>query len=364
MRHLRVPSAETQSWLMRCRSSGWLWQGSGVVELDDHHRGIPLTEQAPPDEDDVWEGHGFVEIDAAAKSPSHWTQRLPKELQALPSTTWPSAYELQGDLLIVKLEPGAELHQKAMAEAMLGQLSNVRVICADEGVHGDFRVRDLRVIMSRESNDSTRTRVREHGHQIWVDPGAAYFSSRLSTERHKTLLALQELRDEVGHALIVADPYAGVGPAFPLLLESPGLLKGYLAGDLNPSAVELLKINLEDWTSRDDSDRYSPSKVMCEDARAWQNDTELRGQADALLVNLPHESFEHLDDLLPLLKTNSPVMLRGWAIRERGELEADRQQLERWLIGHKITAKLVHIKEIKGYSSTRCFAVFECRFTR
>ena len=61
MRHLSVPSDQTQVWLGRCRSNGWLAE-TGVVEVDGAHRGLPLNETAPP-EDDVLGGFPHVDME-------------------------------------------------------------------------------------------------------------------------------------------------------------------------------------------------------------------------------------------------------------------------------------------------------------
>ena len=54
MRHLRVPSEETQQWLEFCRNKGWLMPGAGVLTLEDGLKGIPIIESAPNDGDEFW----------------------------------------------------------------------------------------------------------------------------------------------------------------------------------------------------------------------------------------------------------------------------------------------------------------------
>ena len=343
--------------------SNWLIQTSGVVALEDGFRAIPLRSDAPAESDPCWKGLVHVEVEAASKGPTHWIERLPESLQILPAETWPAAYEIQGDLLIVKLEGTAAIHGTAIASAMLEQLPNIRLICADEGVKGDFRVRDLTVLGSRDGTQHTRTRVRENGHLIWVDPAKVYFSAHLSSERGKTLEALKELRKQRSQPLIVADPYAGVGPAFPLLLSEPGLVEGCLVGDLNPDATHLLKLNLEYWESKRSDGALKRIEIICNDALRWLEHPELCNQADAVLMNLPHDSFEHFPSMLPLLRKDAPVMIRGWAIRDREHIEKDKQSLKNILLEHEAQQIEVILSEIKGFSSTKCFVAFECRFT-
>lgn len=363
MRHLRVPSAETQDWLALCKASDWLLSTSGVVALEDSFRAIPLRSDAPDEADPCWKGLVHVEVESKGRGPLHWTERLPSQLQALPAETWPAAYEIQGDVLIVKLEDSAAIHASAIASAMLEQLPNVRLVCADDGVEGDFRVRRLTVLGSRDGTKHTRTRVREHGHLVWVDPGKVYFSSRLSNERNRTLESLKELRSLRNQPLVVADPYAGVGPAFSTLFSEPGLLNGCLAGDLNPDAVDLLRLNLEQWSRKRTDGPLSNIEVVCMDALDWKERPELCAQADVVLVNLPHDSFEHLPSMFPLLRKGVPVMIRGWAIRERAFIDTDRNALRALLEKHAARNIGVELSEIKGFSSTKCFVAFECHLT-
>ena len=356
MRHLSVPSHETQRWLSLCRAHGWLSE-AGVRPLDGDRRAVPLTESAPHEHDPVWEGHAHLDLEPNVKGPQRWQDRLPEALRTLPSEVWPSAYELQGDVLMVKVEVEIQPHETAMANAMLAHLPNVRLVCADDGVEGEFRVRQLRLLASRDGSTDTRTRIREHGTLIWVDPSEVYFSSRLSTQRQQTLEALSVFCQDLGRPLVVADPYAGVGPALPLLLNAPGLLSGFLAGDLNPRAVDLLEENLRFWTKAED--QFSPSTVVCKDALAWKDDASLCGKADVLLVNLPHNSLDHLPALLPVLRRDGPSLIRGWAIVERTTVEQRKDDFEGVLRHHGGHCSDVRFEEVKGFSSTRCFVVFQ-----
>tara|TARA_Y100001958_G_C21228737_1_gene554253 strand:- start:861 stop:1952 length:1092 start_codon:yes stop_codon:yes gene_type:complete len=361
MRHLSVPSDQTQAWLERCRAEGWL-APTGVMALENGRRAVPLNEHAPEANDPCWSGLLVVDLEPMTKGPAHWKERLPPALQQLPDETWPSAYEIQGDVLMVKLEEAAMAHKKAVGQAMLDQLSSVRLVCADKGVMGDFRVRELEPLAWRGDEPSTQTEIREHGHRILVDPSKVYFSSRLSTQRMETLQQLRAFSNQLGRPLVVADPYAGAGPAFPLLLAEAGLISGMLAGDLNPSAVELLEANLERWTMKRDAP-LAPAEVVCEDARAWKNQDRLCGRAHALLVNLPHDSFEHLPDLFPVFDRSNTSLLRGWAIVERDSLPGRTDRLKRLVASAGGTASETHVSEIKGFSTTRCFVVFQTTIT-
>ena len=93
MRHLSVPRNQTQVWLERCKANGWL-ADTGVVALDEHLRAVPLNDAAPGADDERWEGHPHVDVAPNEQGAQHWRDHLSPELQALPASVWPKAYEL------------------------------------------------------------------------------------------------------------------------------------------------------------------------------------------------------------------------------------------------------------------------------
>ncbi len=185
MRHLRVPSAKTAFWVERCKENNWYELGSGVLPLGDQ-RGIPLNDSAPPISDAVWDGFEITEEVGTLRKPQHWTEHLPDILFENKTIQFPQSYEIQGDVLLIKIPEEIEDIEHEIVQAMLKQYPNVRIICHDEGVDGEFRIRNLRILGSREGSTTTQTRVKEHGHFIHVDPAKTYFSGRLSEQRKMT----------------------------------------------------------------------------------------------------------------------------------------------------------------------------------
>ena len=218
MRHLRVPSRETSAWRDKLSSNGWLSAGYGIHNLGEY-RGIPLNEDAP----DFFEGLDIVEIDAITSGPNHWTERLDSDLFDSRKEFWPMSHDQIGDVIIVKIPKEISQFSQEIASAMLSQHSSARMICADNGVKGKFRVRDLVVIKTRSDN-STRTKVKEHGNEFFTDPGLVYYSPRLATERLETVEVAKQLSEKLGRKISVCDPYAGVGPAVVPLTKTPELL--------------------------------------------------------------------------------------------------------------------------------------------
>ena len=365
MRHLSVPSAQTQHWLEICRAHKWSSNDAGITRLDNGYTAIPLNDSAPPADDQIWEGNSHFELEIQPKGPTHWLEHIDDELFKAHEEEWPRSYETQGDVLIVKIEDTIWEYGEMIADAMLTQLPSIRLVCADLGVHGEFRVRKLHPLASRDGSLETRTRVREHGSLLWVDPSAAYFSSRLSNERIETLATAKRLRERLGRGLVIADPYAGVGPSMGVLIPEPGLITGYFVGDLNPHATELLSLNMEYFSSRRKGEsgtppeQLQPAEIHCKDALEWADDGSTLNQCDLILVNLPHHSIGHLNALLPLLKRDQTSVVRGWAIVERSQIEASEQDIIHTISSADGEVEHFTFREVKGFSSTKSYMCFE-----
>ena len=354
MRHLRVPSAQTSHWIEHCKANGWYETGHRVQRIGDE-TAIPLNEQAPTAANPVWEGHTMVEIEASEKKTRYYWEHISQEIRHKFNDDFPQAFEVQGDVLLVKIPDEMIEVEQAIAQAMLEQFPSVRVVCHDAGVEGEFRVRNLRVLKARNDNDSTQTRYREHGHEFKIDPAVAYFSGRLGTQRMQTFDAVSAMSTAKGRPLVVVDPYAGVGPSMALLYTEATLVSKAYVNDMNQGAIPLLEENMEYFHSkRKEQGTYV---VDCMDARKLiETKPEMLGCADVLLVNLPHDSIDHLPSLLPLL-SHDESMICGWSIQEK---QADIvHQLQTLIDRSDWTIVEIHVEEIKGFSTAKAMFRYE-----
>ena len=329
MRHLRVPSRETSLWRDKLANNGWLSNGHGIHNLGDF-RGIPLSQSAPDSIHDL----EIIDLEPISSGPQHWTARLGEELYQQYREFWPMSHDQMGDVIIVKVPEQVSQFSKKIGKAMLEQHSSARIVCADNGVKGNFRVRDLSVLATKGDN-STKTQVKEHGNKFWIDPGLVYYSPRLATERLETLDTVKNLSETLGRKISVCDPYAGVGPALIPLSKMTNYVDAIYASDLNPNAADFLALNLPDHTtSCADARKLSSTQPQC---------------CDLLLVNLPHDCIEHLPDLLGLLKKGHEVAIRGWAILQSDSLA----KAEGIIRNHLSKAKIIslNIDAKKSYAS-------------
>lgn len=329
MRHLSVPRTDTSLWIEFLSKRDWLAPSVAIQDLGAR-RGIPLNQSAP----DTIEDLPIVDLEPKLPEPKHWTDRLPVELFDQYSDFWPTSNDQLGDLVILKIPDEVKGFKQEIANAILAHSERTRIVCEDKGVKGEFRVRDLQIMGSRDGTKSTRTQVKEHSKKLWIDPAKAYYSPRLGTERLNTFEEGANLAKRLSRQIVICDPYAGVGPNLSLF-DGEDFVKLIIASDLNPEAVELLKLNLS-----------GNSLISCEDAKQLVKTHPEK--VDLLLVNLPHDSIDHLPDLLGLLARGHEVMIRGWAIINKDRITETEAEIK--LIIEEQNLIELEIIPIKSYS--------------
>lgn len=388
MRHLRVPNREVEAVLGHIRAREWGAVGMRVFSSKDgFSRLIPLGPNAPEEFPESLamfplEVHEGVPDD---KIETDWLALLVNEIDQdtidFLGESLPSNHEFIGDMMIVRLDENAAPYADAIARAKLATHPHVRLILNDEGVQGEFRIRQLQPIGARLGGSvlagptlefappeilSTTVAVKESGRVIRCDPTKAYFSTKLQTERLETLALAKQLREELGRPLRIADPFCGVGPAIAPLLVEPNLVGDLLAADLNPDAVGLLFENLSKWERRKYPSEPTPLSrvyenrlVGIEDATLLAENEDIVGKWDVIIVNLPHRTIELLPNIISLLDRTSPSLIRGRVIVEESEIESANTQIQSILppIQSGKPAPKLHIK--RDYSASLRLCSFE-----
>ena len=387
MRHLVVPNREVEAVLGHIRARGWGSLSHRVFSSEDgYSRLIPLDPGAP------------LELPTTLEYPIEMHEGLPDEkmetnwLTLLSSEigegiieekgeAWPSNHEFIGDLMIVRIDQEVSEYTDSIARAKLGAHPHIRLLLADDGVEGEFRIRQLRPIGARLSDRilagptlefappellTTEVAVKESGRVIRCDPVRAYFSTKLQTERLETLALAKELREQIGRPLRVADPFCGVGPALATLLGESNLVSDLLATDLNPNAIELLMTNLSKWDRRPYPEGaielqqvHENRLVGLADALTLSENQEIAGKWDLVLVNLPHRTIEFLPAIIPLLDRSSPSMIRGRVIVEESEIEQANQTIRAMLPNLMPDKPQPSLKIKRDYSSSLRLCSFE-----
>jgi len=387
MRHLVVPNREVEAVLGHVRARGWGALSHRVFSSEDgFSRLIPLDAGAPLELPDSLnyptEMHDGVPEE---KIETDWLTLLATEVDqstiSEKGESWPSNHEFVGDMMIVRIDEEVAEFTDSIARAKLGAHPHIRLLLADDGVEGEFRIRQLRPIGARLADRilagpslefappdifSTEVAVKESGRVIRCDPTRAYFSTKLQTERLETLALAKELREELGRPLRVADPFCGVGPALATLLGEPDLVSDLLATDLNPNAVQLLMTNLSKWDKKPypegapDIHRAHDNRLVgMADALTLSSSSSIAGQWDLVLVNLPHRTIEFLPALVPLLDRSTPSIIRGRAIVEESAIEEANQAIISALPGIMPDKPQPSLKIKRDYSASLRLCSFQ-----
>jgi len=195
---------------------------------------------------------------------------VPDELRA----SLPTALDVVGSIALVKLPDEFLEYKQAIGEAILRANKAVRSVYADEGVEGEFRLRQVELLAGVEN---TETIHREYGAHFEVDVARAYFSPRLATEHWR-------VTNLVSEGARVLDMFAGVGPFSILIALNRNPVRVH-AIDLNPDAYFLLERNVK----RNDT----PSVVPIQgDARELVPGL---GTHDMVIMGLPHDALAFID---------------------------------------------------------------------
>jgi tRNA (guanine37-N1)-methyltransferase len=213
--------------------------------------------------------------------------KLPKQLLS----KIPQAFDIIGDIVVIDIPPPLKPYQTVIGEAILQTQKNVKTVLAKASdISGVFRVRDYDFVAGEYK---TQTIHREFGCQYYVDIAKAYFSPRLSHEHERVASLARE-------GETVVDLFAGVGPFSVLIGKWKSSAKVY-AVDINPDALELLKVNVN---VNKVEDHVFP---ILADARKIAS-TQLKGKADRVIMNLPETAIDFVDAACNAIKFEGGIV--------------------------------------------------------
>ncbi len=215
------------------------------------------------------------------------TGKIPPELLA----AVPQAFDIVGDIVIIEIPQPLIAYEQLIGDTILSTHRNIKVVLGKAGdISGVYRIRDYIFIAGEHR---TGTVHREFGCSYRVDVAKAYFSPRLGHEHMR-------VASQVEAGEMVADLFAGVGPFSVLIGKQCPQAKVY-AVDLNPDAVELLKINVQT--------NHVEANVcpVCADAREIAANT-LKGKADRVIMNLPETAIDFVDAACNAIKAEGGVV--------------------------------------------------------
>lgn len=239
-------------------------------------------------------------------------------------------YEIIGDIVLLEEEGLETAEAKKAAEAILKTHPRTKtVILPLSPVIGEFRVREFEILFGVPT---TETIHKEHGSRYKVDLAKAYFTPRLSTERTRILEWVKE-------GDVVVDMFAGVGP-YSILIARKGKPSKVIAIDKNPEAVHYLKENIS---------LNSVRNIEAIEGDAREEARKFSGQADHVLMNLPHNAYEFLDSAVLLAKPGGIIHYYGITPEDDlfdSSIELIRQAAER--AGRKI--EVLETRTVRSYA--------------
>ena len=388
MRHLSVPTDRAQEIIQIIREYNWQSSKFRIQQIEENKIAIPLSEDVPNTLPESIIGE-VVFVDPIPNTPNHgsWKEVFEKELgQDMISRLddrLSTGHEIIGDVMIQpahRFSDEIPNYVHALVRAKMKTHPRIRMTLFDYGVKGRFRVRDLeiaairldKIIQGSELKKvpdyllSSETIIKESGLHIHLDPREVYYSGKLENERLETTQKLLDFRDEINKPLAICDLYCGVGPNLVHLLSHDGLTGSILANDLNPACISYLFRNLSLLRSLevphiDEILQVTEDiQIANMDALVLAKDKKQHGCWDVLFVNLPHDSLEHLPFLIPLLRKDTPSIIRGWSILPTDQLSTLRDRLFS-ISSNRSTHSGISFKVRKQYGAAKSMVGFWIR---
>ena len=246
------------------------------------------------------------------------------------------SYEVIGDIAIVEDE-GAE----QVAQALLDACKSIKtVLLPVSEVEGEFRLRRFRHIAGE---DGTTTLHKENGLLYQVDLEGVYFTARLANERLRVARGVRPSE-------VVLDMFAGVGP-FSLLLAKRGAC--VIAVDKNPLAIKYLRQNAA-------LNRIEEVTILEGDAAELA--LQFEGQADHVVMNLPHSSSQFL---IPGLRaTRNGGTVHYYTIAPEDALYQDEGLIQRAADQLGFSVEMIFRGIVRSYAPRRYNVVMDFRVWR
>lgn len=254
------------------------------------------------------------------------------------------SFDIVGDIAVVEIPPALAKKQKLVADAILKNHRNIRVVAKKTGgTAGEFRIRPVKVIAGGKR---TSTVYREGGCVFELDLNKTYFSPRLGTERGR----IAGLVAEKEHVLV---PFAGVGP-FAIRIGKAMPSATVVGIELNPDAAEYFRRNV--------------LRNKCSNVSAVKGDVarllpgKYRGWADRAAMPLPKDASEFLSNVIPCLKRGGVLHYYSFGDSKNpfGKAEGEVKEAAAKL-GRK--ARIVFRRVVRPYSKTTVQVVADAKIS-
>lgn len=295
-----VDRAQAEGVRRRLRSAGLL-RGELVVRREGSRVIFPVRDAPPPELPGEPAPADFAEAHPARPRSYADLFEGPVGRRA----ELPRAYDVVGDVVLIRIPPALQDQAAAVGEALLRFVPGCRIVGDDRGVVGMERRRS---IVRIAGSGSWTTRHRENGLALQVDLAQAYFSPRLAREHAR-------VAGSVRPGERVLDLCCGVGP-FSLLIARQGRAGSVVAVEANPVAVELFEANARSLGVQ--------GKVRIVPGRVEEVGRSL-SPADRVILNLPRSGAALLPHAAAL--TAPGGVIHYYEVTARGQADQRAQEL-------------------------------------
>ena len=260
--------------------------------------------------------------------------KVPHQLRSL----LPTSFDIVGEIAVIKIPEELKEYSSAIGEAILGANKSVRTVVSDEGVVGDFRIRNIRVIAGKED---TRTTHREFGLMFAVDLKRAYFSPRLATER-------QRIVQKVKPGELIIDMFCGVGPFSVAISKNvPGTR--IFGMDSNPYAIKNFMENIR-------MNKVENVVPMEGDVMDLMKSME---PADRIIMDLPQKAIEYFVLALSAIKNGGTI--HYYEILTEVEARERESMLNAIGLEHGRRIMIEERRIVRGYSPSQNHYAFDIK---
>lgn len=152
-----------------------------------------------------------------------------KQLEKLPNS-----YDIIGDILVIDLDPALRSKEKLIADTLLQNNKNIKVICKKQDIHkGKYRTQKLKIIAGEKRKETFH---KENNIRLKLNVETCYFSPRSGNERKRIAEQIKK-----GENILVM--FSGIAP-LPVVLAKNTQAKHITAIELNPKAHRYAEQNI------------------------------------------------------------------------------------------------------------------------
>jgi len=196
-----------------------------------------------------------------------------------------SSFDIIGDIAVLKIPPSLEGRKRDIAEAILENLKNVKVVYRQlSPVSGEYRITELEHLAGERR---TSTLYKEHGCVLRVDVSKVFFTPRLSAERLRIASLVRE-----GERVL--NMFAGVG-SFSIVIAKMKRTTLNYAVDINPDAYALIVENVR-------LNKLEGRVIPILGDSATVAESNLRDAVNRVLLPLPEKALQYVPHAVKALK--------------------------------------------------------------